>query len=194
MTGGEYVTKSSLTPSRLRSGSKPSGISFLWFSYTKYISNRTLTLSQGLKLKFHFLIASHVTKSLNRRLTAITKQRGSAPLTPAGACAPWTPLSLRQSGARPQTPKTAHSWNIPKSHHRSFKIHPYYILNYSLFRSLERINLSAKMFMHELYWFGRLCSNCKDNYIVRTRDKVTTLSNTFAIHSAAENTWFNFTP
>ena len=90
MTGGEYVTKSSLTPSRLRSGSKPSGISFLWFSYTKYISNRTLTLSQGPKLKFHFLIASHVTKSLNRRLTAITKQRGSAPLTPAGAYGPWT--------------------------------------------------------------------------------------------------------
>ena len=111
MTGGEYVTKSSLTPSRLRSGSKPSGISFLCFSYTKYISNRTLTLSQGPKLKFHFLIASHVTKSLNRRLTAITKQRGSAPLTPApltpaGACGPWTPLSLRQSGgSAPKPPK-----------------------------------------------------------------------------------------
>ena len=46
-----------------------------------------------------------MTKSLNRRLTAITKQRGSAPLTPAGACGPWTPLSLRQSGAPPPNPK-----------------------------------------------------------------------------------------
>ena len=32
LTGGEYVTKSSLTPFRLWSGSKPSGISFLWYS------------------------------------------------------------------------------------------------------------------------------------------------------------------
>ena len=50
---------------RLRSGSKHSGISFLWFSYTKYISNRTLTLSQaqGPEWKCHFPIASHVTKS-----------------------------------------------------------------------------------------------------------------------------------
>ena len=30
--GGEYVSKSSVTPSGLRSGSKPSGISFLWYS------------------------------------------------------------------------------------------------------------------------------------------------------------------
>ena len=29
LVGGEYMTKSSLTPSRLRSGSKPSGISFV---------------------------------------------------------------------------------------------------------------------------------------------------------------------
>ena len=47
------MTKSSLTPSRLRSGSKSSGSSFLWYSYTKYISNRTLTLSQGPKWKDH---------------------------------------------------------------------------------------------------------------------------------------------
>ena len=116
---------------------------FLYTKYiSKYISTRTLTLSQG---KCHFPIASHVTKIYNNNdylksaINGDNEAKGFRPFGPRaagacgaarGPCTKWTPISLRQSGTPPHYPspmppnssQAPHSWNIPKSHNRSFKI------------------------------------------------------------------------